>query len=84
MKTNNTKIIPCICCENTNDSGLPQLQVTSSDIHTYYTAYCPNCGRGGIFQFKSERSAIKNWNEMQTDLRTPLKIIPVSTTETVT
>ena len=70
------KIIPCICCEhepNIGDGiyyGMPQLKVCSSDKGEYYTAFCPNCGRGGAFQFKSSYLALKDWNELQKSLQT--------------
>lgn len=35
----------------------------------YYEAFCPKCGRGGMFQFKSSYLALKHWNEMQISLR---------------
>ena len=68
-----TKIIPCICCEHepsASDSvyyGMPQLKVTQG--MDYFEIYCPNCGRGGMLQFKSAYLAVKDWNEMQESLR---------------
>lgn len=73
MKTN---IIPCICCDHKPTSadsvyyGMPQLKVTSDMEH--FGIFCPNCGRGGAFQFKSAYLAIKYWNEMQKELRDSL------------
>ncbi|NBH61991.1 hypothetical protein D1155_10050 [Anaerotruncus sp. 80] len=68
-----TDIIPCVCCDHERNCGddvyygMPQLQVT--DKMKYFTAYCPNCGRGGSFQYKSAYLAIKDWNKMQKCLR---------------
>lgn len=69
-------VIPCVCCDhepNAGDSvyyGMPQLKVT--DVyrgHQFFEAYCPNCGRGGLFQYRSAYLALKAWNEMQEHLR---------------
>ena len=69
-----TKIIPCICTsERENDYsdsiyyGMPQFKVTED--MKYYEIYCPNCGRGGLIQFKSPYLAVKDWNDMQKCLR---------------
>lgn len=71
------KIIPCICTDhapNSSDSvfyGMPELQVQNGyKAHTQFWSYrCPNCGRGGTaLQFKSPYLALKDWNEMQTEL----------------
>lgn len=69
------KITPCICCEhepNEGDSvyyGMPQLKVCGGKPYTFFEAYCPNCFRGGIFQYKSAYLALKAWNEMQASVR---------------
>ena len=74
------RIIPCICTghEPTDaDScyyGMPQLKVTggmmpNGKVENYFEAYCPNCGRGGMFQYKSAYLALKDWNELQESLR---------------
>ena len=69
------KIIPCICCEHepsSDDSvyyGMPQLKVCGGKPTTYFEVFCPVCGRGGLFQFKSAYLALKDWNDMQTQLR---------------
>ena len=71
------KIISCICSEPVNKygdiyDGMPQLKVTdyNEKCNTqYYEAFCPKCGRGGLIQFKSAYLALKNWNEMQKNLR---------------
>lgn len=69
------KIIPCICCEHepcSGDSvyyGMPQLKVCGGKPTTYFEVFCPVCGRGGLFQFKSAYLALKDWNAMQTELR---------------
>lgn len=68
-----SKIIPCICCDHEPSAadsvyyGMPQLKVTQS--MDFFEIYCPNCGRGGLLQFKSAYLAVKNWNEMQESLR---------------
>ena len=69
------KILPCICVEHEpsgGDSvyyGMPQLKVCGGKPNTYFEAYCPHCGRGGIFQYKSAFLALKAWNELQEQLR---------------
>ena len=69
------KILPCVCCDhepNTGDSvyyGMPQLKVCGGKPETFFEVYCPVCGRGGLLQFKSAYLALKDWNEMQQDLR---------------
>ena len=74
------KIIPCVCCDHEPDCGdsvyygMPQLKVCGGKPHTYFEVYCPNCGRGGLFQFKSAYLALKHWNEMQERLRTPINL----------
>ena len=68
-------IIPCVCCDHEPNSGdnvyygMPQLKVCGGKPNTYYEAYCPVCGRGGMIQFKSAYLALKNWNAMQRGLR---------------
>lgn len=63
---------PCICVEHMPDAGdscyygMPQLKVTNiCNGIMYYTHFCPNCGRGGLNQFKTPQQAFKDWNEMQ-------------------
>lgn len=71
------KIIPCICCEHppsVDDShtyGMPFLIPCNSSRETHkqwWEAICPNCKRGGLFQYKSAYLALKAWNEMQQKL----------------
>lgn len=68
-----TRIMPCVCIDhepNSGDSlyyGMPQFKVT--DNMDYWEIYCPNCGRGGLLQFKSPYLAVKDWNDMQERLR---------------
>ena len=69
-----TKIIPCICSPDYEEGliksiyyGMPQLKITEN--MEYYEIYCPNCGRGGLLQFKSPYLAVKDWNDMQKSLR---------------
>lgn len=65
------KVLRCVCADhepNGGDSvyfGMPQLKVTENNL---FEPYCPNCGRGGLFQFKSAYLALKHWNEMQNEL----------------
>ena len=71
------KIIPCICSEPIDEygsiyDGMPQLKVTNYNKNCntqYYEAFCPKCGRGGMFQFKSSYLAWKNLNKMQKSIR---------------
>lgn len=72
------EIIPCICSPQDDDEstscyyGMPQLKVTSYNGRQLYEAFCPHCGRGGLFQFKSSYYALKDWNKLQEDLRNPI------------
>ena len=70
------KIIPCICAGHKAaeaDSvffGMPRLYVS---VGQRYSAYCPECGRGGSMgEHKSAYLALKSWNAMQNDLRAPV------------
>ena len=71
------EIIPCICSEPIDEygsiyDGMPQLKVTNYNKNCntqYYEAFCPKCGRGGMFQFKSSYLALKNWNKIQKSIR---------------
>ncbi len=65
-------IHPCICVEHLPDTGdssyygMPQLKVTRVyNGKTWYTPFCPNCGRGGLSQFKTPFQAFRHWNELQ-------------------
>ena len=79
MKVN--KIIPCVCCDhepNSGDSvyyGMPQLKVCGGKPETYFECYCPNCGRGGLIQHKSEYLALKDWNRLQKRCRRAKEIV---------
>lgn len=65
------EIIPCVCCDHEpgiRDSvyyGMPLLKVYGGKPITSFSAYCPNCGRGGCTEYKSAYLALKHWNEMQ-------------------
>lgn len=69
-------IVPCVCVDhkpNVMDScyyGMPQLKVSVGldTSRQFYSAYCPNCGRGGCIGYKSAYLALKGWNKMQTGL----------------
>lgn len=70
------KIIPCICCDhepNAGDSvyyGMPQLKVSGGKPDTYFSVFCPVCGRGSqLMQYKSAYLALRDWNEMQSKCR---------------
>lgn len=70
------KIIPCICCDhepNAGDSvyyGMPQLKVCGGKPDTYFSVFCPVCGRGSqLMQYKSAYLALRDWNEMQSKCR---------------
>lgn len=68
-----TDVIPCICCDHQYSAadsvfyGMPQLTCTR-DMR-WWKIQCPNCGRGGILEFKSPYLAVKDWNKMQTSIR---------------
>lgn len=69
------KIIPCICTELKNDGsdgfydGMPILHVCGGKPITFFSAQCPKCGRGGIYQYNSAFKALRAWNFMQENLR---------------
>lgn len=70
------KIIPCICTDHppyAGDScyyGMPQLKISGNYIphKQFFTAFCPNCGRGGAEEFNSPYLALKDWNNFQEGL----------------
>ena len=70
------RIIPCVCIEhkpNAGDSvfyGMPELTVSGglSGEREYWYIRCPRCHRGGLMEFRSAYYALKDWNEMQTQL----------------
>ena len=61
----------CICCDHEStcaDSvyyGMPQLKVSGGGDQQRFTAYCPECGRGGVVEHKSAFLALRSWNKMQ-------------------
>ena len=67
------KIIPCVCCDHepsVADSlyyGMPQIKVYTNKFsgNTYFSAFCPKCGRGGNTDFKTINAALKDWNNLQ-------------------
>jgi hypothetical protein len=66
-------VLPCICTKDVDFNadgynGMPILRVFGGGDR-YFDAKCPKCGRGGLFQFKSAYLALRDWNEMQTELR---------------
>ena len=70
------KIIPCVCCDHepsVEDScyyGMPQIKVYTTKLsgNTYFSAFCPKCGRGGVSDFKTVNAALKEWNILQKTL----------------
>ena len=66
MKVDHIETCVCIDHEPTAaDSvyyGMPQLKVTKGQK---WSAFCPNCGRGGCLDFKSQYLALADWNKMQ-------------------
>ena len=70
------KIIPCVCMDHeptAADSvyyGMPQLKVNNSmrEHKQFWSAFCPNCGRGGFMAEKSAYLALKKWNLIQENL----------------
>lgn len=63
------RVLPCVCldhkltCADSIYAGMPQLKFTPDG--GWFEVYCPNCGRGGLFQYKSAYLALKHWNNMQ-------------------
>lgn len=76
------KIIPCICIDHkptVADSvyyGMPQLKVSGNYLphKQYWSAFCPNCGRGGCMEEKSAYLALKRWNDLQSELQNAEKL----------
>nr|DAH61598.1 MAG TPA: RNA polymerase III-like protein [Caudoviricetes sp.] len=70
MKVDHIETCVCIDHEPTvADSvyyGMPQLKVTNGQE---WSAFCPNCGRGGCLDFKSQYLALVHWNKMQKGLK---------------
>lgn len=67
------EILPCVCTPEADliadgYAGMPILR-TYGGSDTYFDCKCPKCGRGGLWQFKSAYLALKDWNEMQENLR---------------
>ncbi len=73
------KITPCICTkekENENDSVFHGMPILIVDKNQYYSCQCPLCGRGGFFNgYRSSYLALKAWNKIQEELRTPIEFI---------
>ena len=70
----------CVCwsgernAENDWWDGMPHLKIVDNGLvnNHAYVAYCPKCGRGGIIEFPTVYKALKDWNEMQQSLKTPI------------
>ena len=77
------KVLRCVCSENSVENsvytGMPCLKVTS-DMN-FWEVFCPNCGRGGFFQYNSAYLALKAWNAMQWGLRSDSWLVPVDEKE---
>lgn len=83
------KILPCICTPEYDSAaslydGMPLLKVSGGKPNTYFTPFCPKCGRGGMIEYKSAYLALRVWNEMQNQLRNPVKIFVVDNCENET
>ncbi len=69
------KVLPCVCVDHEPDAGdsvfygMPELKIAGYKGNPLYTPYCPKCGRGGVFQYKSAYLALKAWNELIKQLR---------------
>ena len=70
------KILPCVCCNhepNSGDSvyydGMPQLKVYEGYPDSFFSAFCPVCGIGGILKFKSAYLALMHWNDLHSKLQ---------------
>ena len=77
MKVDHIETCFCIdhepTCADSVFYGMPQLKVTGGGDHQWFTAYCPNCGRGGCIEHKSAYLALKHWNDiMQREKRTKM------------
>lgn len=64
------KILPYVCCDHEPNSdvsefyGMPLLEVFFDEPDTFFSAYCPVCGRG-TYSFNSAYLALKHWNNLQ-------------------
>lgn len=72
------KILPCVCTKELESvyDGMPRLMVCGGKPNTYFSPYCPRCGRGlDNHQYVSAFLALRGWNEMQEEARrNPLDI----------
>ena len=67
------KITPCVCCDHEpsiGDScyyGMPQIKVYTARLsgNTYFSVFCPKCGRGESIDFKTANGALNYWNRLQ-------------------
>lgn len=80
------KILPCICTPEYDDvaslyDGMPLLKVSGGKPNTYFTPFCPKCGRGGLIEYKSAYLALRAWNEMQHELHNPVELFAVDDCE---
>ena len=69
----------CVCVENEDLNKLPPGKDGMPILHTYqgldnqvwWGIECPRCGRGSIFDnHKSAKAALKDWNKLQSHLKT--------------
>ena len=73
------KILPCICTPEYNRAaslydGMPLLKVSGGKPNTYFTPFCPKCGRGRMIEYKSAYHALREWNKMQAEARNPKEV----------
>lgn len=70
MKVDHIETCVCIDHEPTvRDSllyGMPQFKIFPNQE---WQVFCPNCGRGGCKEYKSQYHALVSWNEMQQGLK---------------
>lgn len=66
------KIEQCICAKDdlitSGFAGMPVIQFYGG-ADSFCRITCPDCGRGGIAEFKSVYHALKDWNDMQERLK---------------
>lgn len=71
------EVLTCVCAGRERTSadsvyfGMPQIKVSNSirPHKQFWSAYCPNCGRGGLMEEPSAYKALKQWNALQENLK---------------
>lgn len=69
------RITPCVCCDHlpneadAHDYGMPVLIPCNGlkPFQQFWEAKCPQCGRGGLVQYKSAYLALRGWNELMAE-----------------